>query len=101
MAHFFSLVIRYSNLKSINLKVLQYGTNKIANNNHMKKDFGLESYTYNQLLQVVVHEKLSFVSFKASFLSMNRHTQMSPYFFTIQHKSKVFNNIRVVIFDPL
>jgi hypothetical protein len=25
---------------------------------------------------------------------------MNPYFFTIQHKNKVFNNIKVVICDP-
>jgi hypothetical protein len=68
MAQFFALVRRYSNLKRINLEVLQYETNKIRNNNHMKKDFGLESYAYNQLLQVVVDEKLSFVSLEASIL---------------------------------
>jgi hypothetical protein len=38
----------------------------------MKKDFGLESYAYNQLLQVAIHEKLAFVSLEASFLSMSR-----------------------------
>ncbi len=66
----------------------------------MKKDFGLESYAHNQHLQVVVYEKLSFVSLEASFLSMNRQHRNEPIFFTIQHKSKVFNNIRIVICDP-
>jgi hypothetical protein len=63
----------------------------------MKNDFGLESYAYNQLLQVLLHEKLSFVSLEASFLFMNRLHPNEPIFFTIQHKSKVFNNIKIVI----
>jgi hypothetical protein len=66
----------------------------------MKKDFGLDCYAYNQLLQVVVDEKLSFVSLEASFLFMNRQHPNEPIFFTIQHKSKMFNNSRVVICDP-
>jgi hypothetical protein len=66
----------------------------------MKNDFGLESYAYNQLLQVLLHEKLSFVSLEVSFLFMNRQHPNEPIFFTIQHKSKVFNNIKIVICDP-
>jgi hypothetical protein len=46
----------------------------------MKKDFGLESYVYNQLLQVAVHEKLYFVSLEASFLSMSRQHPNEPIF---------------------
>jgi hypothetical protein len=66
----------------------------------MKKDFGLESYFYNQLLQIVVHEKFSFVSLETSFLFFNRQHPNEPIFFHHQHKSKVFNNIKVVICDP-
>jgi hypothetical protein len=67
----------------------------------MKNDFGLESYAYNQLLQVLLHEKLSFVSLEVSFLFMNRQHPNEPIFFTIQHKSKVFNNIKIVILWPI
>jgi hypothetical protein len=66
----------------------------------MKKDFGLEFYVYSQLLQVVVHEQMLFVSLEASLFIMNRRQPNEPYFFTIQHKSKVFNNIIAVICDP-
>jgi hypothetical protein len=47
----------------------------------MKKDFGLESYFSNQLLQVAVYEKLSFVSLEASFLFMSRQHPNEPIFF--------------------
>jgi len=67
----------------------------------MKKDFGLESYFSNQLLQVAVHEKLSFVSLEASFLFMSRQHPNEPIFFHHSMQNKVFNNITVVICDPL
>jgi len=47
----------------------------------MKKDFDLQSYIYSQLLQVVVHEKMLFVSLEVSFFIMNRRHQNEPIFF--------------------
>jgi hypothetical protein len=63
----------------------------------MKKDFSLESYAYNQLLQVVIHEQMFFVS---SILFLSKWHPNNFIFFNIQHKNKVFNNIKVVIYDP-
>ncbi len=67
----------------------------------MEKNSNLESYAYNQLLQVVIHEQMLFVSLKTSLVFMNQWHLNKLIFFTIQHKNKVFNNIRVAICDPL
>jgi hypothetical protein len=37
----------------------------------MKNDSNLESYTYNQLLQVVIHKKMLFVSLETSLMFLN------------------------------
>jgi len=47
----------------------------------MKNDFGLESYAYKQLLQVVVHEQTLFASLETSFLFLNRWHPNEPIFF--------------------
>jgi hypothetical protein len=61
----------------------------------MKNDFGLEFYVYTQLLQVVVHKQMLFASLETSSCFQTDGTHMSPYFFTIQHKSKMFNDIKL------
>jgi hypothetical protein len=43
----------------------------------MKKDFGFESYTYNQLL----HEQMLFMSMETSFFFLNKRRPNEPIFF--------------------
>jgi len=47
----------------------------------MKKDSSLESYIYNQLLQVVVHEQMLFASLETSLLFLNKWHSNEPIFF--------------------
>jgi hypothetical protein len=56
----------------------------------MKKDYSLESYVYNQFLQVVVHEQMLFMSLEASLLIFNKWHPNEPIFLHHSTQKKVF-----------